>query len=72
MPVAAKTAWQFWWYLFYKSNILNIFEGELFIKILSLTLLQTVYKLMLHFKVIVKSMTGADDTCQEDLQAWMG
>ena len=38
-------------------------EGELFIKTLSTTLLQIVFKLMLHSEAIFKNMTGPDDTC---------
>ena len=52
-----------------KSNGWNSFEGELFIKTISTTLIQIVCKLMLHSEVIFKSMTGADDTLQVDLLA---
>ena len=38
----------------------------MFIKALSTTLLQLFCKLMLHLKVIFKSMTGPDDTGQVD------
>ena len=72
MPAAAKTIWLFWWYRSKKSNGLKIFDGELYIKTLPTTLLQIVYKLMLHSEVIFKSMTGPDDTHQVDFQALMG
>ena len=66
MFVAAKTAWQFWWYLSNQSNLKKIFEGELFIKFLSTTFLQMFCKLMLNFKVIFKSMTAPDNSGQVD------
>ena len=72
IPVAAKTARQFWRYLTNKSNIQKIFEEELFIATLSTTLLQIFCKVMLHSKIIFKSMSGPDDIGQVDLQAWMG
>ena len=50
-----------------KSNDWKIFEGELFIITLSTTPLQIVCKLLLHSKVIFKSMTSPDDICQVDL-----
>ena len=40
-----------------------MFKGELFVKALSTIPLQILLKLMLHSKVIFKSMTGTDDTC---------
>ena len=68
MPVAAKTNRQCWCYLFNKSNIWEIFEGELFIRSLSTTLLQILCEFMPHSKVIFKSMAGPDKTGQVDLQ----
>ena len=70
MPAAAKTAWQFWWFLANKSNIWILFEGELFIRTLSTTLHQIIWKLMLHSKIIFKSMM--DPAGQVILQARKG
>ena len=56
-----------WWFQPKESINYKITEGELFISILSTTLLQIVSKLMSHSKVIFKSMTGPDDTGQVDL-----
>ena len=36
MPVAAKTAWQFWWYLSYKCNFQKIVEGEMYFRTLKI------------------------------------
>ena len=44
----------------------------MFFRTLSTILLQIFSKFMLHSKVIFKSMIGADDTGQVDLQASMG
>ena len=59
-------------YLSNRSNIQKILDGELFIRILSTTLLEIVGKSMLHSKVILKSLTGPDDTGQVGLQPCMG
>ena len=72
MPVAAKNAGQFRWYLSNKSNIYKIFEGELFIRTPSTTLLQIFRKFVLYSKVILKSLADPDDIGQVGLQAWMG
>ena len=72
MSVAAKTARLFWRYLFRKSNILKNSEGKLFIKSLSTTLLQIVFKLFLCSEVIFESMTGLYKNRQVNLQAKMG
>ena len=50
---------------FKKSNIYEIFQGDLFIKTQSTTLLQIVSNLMPHSEVIFKSMTGPDNTRHE-------
>ena len=72
MPVAAKTAWQFWWYLSNNSNVWKIFEGELFIQTPFTSLLQIFCKFMLYSEVIFQNVTGPDGTGQVDLQALMG
>ena len=49
MHVAAKTAWLFWWYLSIKSYFQKIFEGEMFFRTLSTTLLQIFCKFVPNF-----------------------
>ena len=50
-----------------EKNGRKIFEGELFIKTLSTTLLQIICILVLYSDVIIESINGPDDTCQVDL-----
>ena len=45
------------------------FKGELFIRTLSTTFIETFCEFMLHSKVIFKSMTGPDDTGHVDLKS---
>ena len=45
-----------------KAIFKKIFDGELFIRTLSTTFLQILSKLVLHLKIIFKSMTSPDDT----------
>ena len=52
MLTAAKTAWWFWWKLLAKSIFQEIFEGEMYIRILPTTLLQMFSKSILNFWVI--------------------
>ena len=61
MPIMAKTFRQFWWNLFGESLIGKIFEGEMFIRTLPITLLQIFCKIIFNCKVIVKSIPGPDD-----------
>ena len=48
-------------------TIQKIFDGELFIRTLSTTLLQIFCDFMLHFKVIFESLKVPDDTCRGDV-----
>ena len=68
MPVAVKTAWLFWCSLSYKSIFQKIFKGEMFFRALSKTLFQIFCKFMSKSKVIIKGLTGPDDTCLQ----WKG
>ena len=61
MLTAAKTAWWFWWNLLAKSIFQELFEGEMYIRILPTTLLQMFSKSILNFWVIVKSVKDPDD-----------
>ena len=72
MPVAPKTTWLFWWYLSNESYFQKVFDGNMLIKIQPKTLLQIFNEFIINFKVILKSIESPDDTCQWDLQAWMG
>ena len=64
--------WQFGGYLYDKWNFQKIFDGEMWIKVQPKTPLQFFCEFMINSKVILKSIKSADETCQEDLQAWMG
>ena len=59
--IAAKTAWWFWWNLLAKSIFQEIFEGEMYIRILPTTLLQMFSKSILNFWVIVKNIKDPDN-----------
>ena len=65
MHVALKTAVLFWWYDFNKSNFQKIFEGEMLTEIQPATLLQIFSEFTINSKVIMNSIKGPDDTCQE-------
>ena len=44
-----------------KSKVKKIFEGEMFIRTLLITLLQIFSKIILNFRLIVKSSIDSDD-----------
>ena len=60
MHVPAKSAWLLWLYLYNISNVLKIFEGEMFTRTLSTTLLQISGKFMLNSKDIFKKLFSCD------------
>ena len=68
ISVAPKTTRLFWWYLSNKGIMRKIFEGEMFIRTLSTTLLQIFCELKLYSKIIFKNMISPDDTGQADIQ----
>ena len=55
----------------YECNFQKKIEGEMLIEIQPTTPLQIFCELMINFKDILKSIEGADDTCQGDLWIWM-
>ena len=44
-----------------KSKVQKIFEGELFMRTLKITLLQIFSKIILNFRLIAKGIIGPDD-----------
>ena len=58
---------QKWLNLSNKSNIREIYEGEMFIRTQSAILLQIFHEFMISSKINFKSIVGPDDTCQGDL-----
>ena len=70
-PVALKTAWPIWSYLSNKYNFHKIFDGERFLENIQ-QIPSNSSQVIINSKVIFKSIVGTDDTCQWELQAWMG
>ena len=62
MLTAAKMAWQFWWNIAGKSKVGKVFDGEMLIRTLPITLLQIFCQIILNFKVIALSIIDPDDT----------
>ena len=61
MLIVAKTAQENWLNLLCEYLRGKIFEGEILIRTLPTTLLQIFCKFISNSKIIVKSISGADD-----------
>ena len=57
-----KEAGCFWKYFTYEGIFMKVFEGEMFIRSQTITLLQIFCEFMHYFKVIFKTMRVADVT----------